>query len=1493
MAAWVQVRPVPGLGGELTPDDSLQRPLPSPTHLLPLPRLAPKPFSSTPSPTARQALGTPWTLGQKLPPPVEVGEGPRRSSSLFSPPASPEGPPESQPTAGHTGDPLPGPRPKPRPKPRPVSAIFTEPVQPPRPGPGKMPPTPPEKTWVRRPRPLSVDLTARFESRGSAAGPGPPGDGGRTPPPNPGAPSQEASQKPWDRVPWRRAQTDGALAVATAPPREDGKPQKAPETSPPQLAGGLATAETSADGEAPGPAEQGPRGSGHPQPGEAATSPPASSDPPPQRAGVSVQDRIKGWASDGGDTGPEFPRRRTLPTRPLSADLTRLFSSLACGHQVRCEKCPEPGGEETPKDGKEKQREGHGPDGVPPRSSRRPGTFREKPPSLAEQGDGTTPAADRSQGVSLGATRTPSALTEEDNGGFQTVRATLFEHHVERHRVATSLGPSTIEPRARPGFERGTWSGVDHSEKPDSKRESSRWLESPGTKSGRPAIPNGRPQQSPVVLLDKNPLGGGSSSPPACQKVEARFELVQMPGERVHSEGVPAASQGKAGVLRSSQSRFSLGGRQRSLEGPSVDPVCRPGGQTGAVHRASSMWEARGTQDPWGKDSLRGLSPKWTDGVSRSWQDAPAVSPETIREPLAGRAAQPVFWTWEGPQGTGAQPGGMTPSAEQGSPIECPPDPPSRLQDATSQTRQRPEVPQQKPNLVAGVPKGPPSPAPAPAPEPLVRMRKASPSDPRLEKWRRRTLPHDVKFEEFNFLAPEHSGKAEQRLAGSCSPLAQSGGQDQGPGTLPVARQGSSGEPRATFFAVTYQLSEASKAKSIVKPENLMEPSRKMARPPSPHSPASSRVSLNHEEMQEPSGRGDVAQGRERASLPGTWKPEDPGRLPDPSVTKLDTDTPQWGQEDGLALQHDRKAAGDRASPSSAPQGTPAVRIRPRASHVGRTEPGDQVVPRREGAPYRASVLDLDALMQEYHRQPARAPPEGTTPERPGQPRGLERARRSWREPDAEGLQEQASSPQPGTSSPGATSGSRYGAPIWAAPPAPPSQRLPGPEGAQKRLLSAKEEEEEGRRAGGRRGPKRPDHPESRIAGQEGPGGAAAVPPQTSSSDQTKGIPRRWALRGGPPPDIKRTYSEKGAPDKLREGLAVLQEAKERRWELSRGRGGLPVDALEPSRLEPRDQQVSPLGPGTERPQDMEPQQGLPAASAPRRSQSFCRDRRGGPLVDQLKQCFSRRATGAKDTDTLVQEADSRYGACTEQRQRGDSPAPESPSPESSGWKPPGCRLSSLSSPTEPTPSGAPQTPRGVRVDAAGSGWEPPVSPVTPSPPDPGPSHTVDDFSFMDQTSVLDSSALKTRVQLSKKSGRRLPSALRHSRVLEDSLEEEAHSTWMFRDSTEEKPPRGEDSDEEEQPQPERTPTAHPQRLPALPGLDPALLKAQLHKRPDTDSPGETPSWAPQPKASRSPFQPGGPGSRVERNDRSEEPTPQWLKELKSKKRQSLYENQA
>ncbi|KAL8179986.1 UNVERIFIED_CONTAM: hypothetical protein K2H54_002264 [Gekko kuhli] len=310
---------------------------------------------------------------------------------------------------------------------------------------------------------------------------------------------------------------------------------------------------------------------------------------------------------------------------------------------------------------------------------------------------------------------------------------------------------------------------------------------------------------------------------------------------------------------------------------------------------------------------------------------------------------------------------------------------------------------------------------------------------------------------------------------------------------------------------------------------------------------------------------------------------------------------------------------------------------------------------------------------------------------------------------------------------------------------------------------------------------------------------------------------------------------------------------------------------------------------------------------------------RAAPAEDQLKQCFGRPAAEAKDTDTLVREADSQYGTWSDQRHSGDSLAAESPSAESHvasarRQPPPSSRLSSFSSQTDPasTPD-LHDSPRGLRstsLDRSSTDLESTDGTEGPTPAEAGP-----DFSFLEQTAVLDSSALKTRVQLSKRRRQhRAPIShqLRRSSggdaELQPSTREEAAagSAWMFKDSTAPhlddggrpaKPEESEGKVEEEEEG--KRPVSQPQqRLPVFPGLDHSALKAQLRRRQEPEGAGDVSSV----QLSRSPksvFQPGGPGVRVlpagtEKEERLEEasPSPQWLKELKSKKRQSQYENQ-
>uniref|UniRef100_A0A493U3H3 Tankyrase 1-binding protein C-terminal domain-containing protein n=1 Tax=Anas platyrhynchos platyrhynchos TaxID=8840 RepID=A0A493U3H3_ANAPP len=263
-------------------------------------------------------------------------------------------------------------------------------------------------------------------------------------------------------------------------------------------------------------------------------------------------------------------------------------------------------------------------------------------------------------------------------------------------------------------------------------------------------------------------------------------------------------------------------------------------------------------------------------------------------------------------------------------------------------------------------------------------------------------------------------------------------------------------------------------------------------------------------------------------------------------------------------------------------------------------------------------------------------------------------------------------------------------------------------------------------------------------------------------------------------------------------------------------------------------------------------------------------------VQDQLKQCFSRQPPEAKDTDTLVQEPDSQYGTWNEQRHSGDSFVPESPSSEndviSTRKQPPNSQPSSLSSQTEPASlvdhHDFSKDQRSTSLDRSSTDMDSTDGTDLPPPGDTYPDEKTTDFSFIDQTTILDSSALKTRVQLSKKRRHRAPlsHSLRRSRGLEFenrfSLTEESDNTWMFKDSTEEKKTmQQEDSDEEEKTQRTgRLSSVPSQRLPIFPGMDPSVLKAQLRKRHESESPGEIGSAQPfkSPKS-----QLGTPGSRI------------------------------
>ncbi|KAM4810565.1 uncharacterized protein KIAA1671 homolog [Rhinophrynus dorsalis] len=377
------------------------------------------------------------------------------------------------------------------------------------------------------------------------------------------------------------------------------------------------------------------------------------------------------------------------------------------------------------------------------------------------------------------------------------------------------------------------------------------------------------------------------------------------------------------------------------------------------------------------------------------------------------------------------------------------------------------------------------------------------------------------------------------------------------------------------------------------------------------------------------------------------------------------------------------------------------------------------------------------------------------------------------------------------------------------------------------------------------------------------------------------------------------SQSERRRPAKASDLINLMLEDRERRKEQHRVRQSLPVEhAEQPRKQRPSSQQDWELGDKKEislRHSTRLREKEIVAEPSPRRIKNHSRHMLQDELSqqDQLKQCFSRPSTNSKDTDSLVQEPERQYGTWNqEQQQTEDSIVHDSPSYSdlSSRKQAPHSRLSSLSQ-TETDQHDSITDHQEANLDVSSMDID--STDGTESTASFQEAKT--DFSFIDQTSVLDSTALKNRVQLSRKSQRRAPSqAQRKSRLFQSSGQlaviEDTDSPWMYTDTTEEKPEK-EETDEEEKPQ--RTPV-HQQRMPVFPGMDPSALKAQLRKRQDPENTIESPTHPS--RSPKSPLPQGTLGIKLlptlaDKQDRGAEESPQWLKELKSKKRLSQYEN--
>ncbi|XP_074810641.1 182 kDa tankyrase-1-binding protein isoform X2 [Natator depressus] len=194
-----------------------------------------------------------------------------------------------------------------------------------------------------------------------------------------------------------------------------------------------------------------------------------------------------------------------------------------------------------------------------------------------------------------------------------------------------------------------------------------------------------------------------------------------------------------------------------------------------------------------------------------------------------------------------------------------------------------------------------------------------------------------------------------------------------------------------------------------------------------------------------------------------------------------------------------------------------------------------------------------------------------------------------------------------------------------------------------------------------------------------------------------------------------------------------------------------------------------------------------------------------------------------------------------------------------------------------------------------------------PSPPG-------EDFAFLEDMEVLDSTIYRSRANLGRKRGHRAP-ATRTAGTL--ALSEVEVADWMFRDSTEPRATRWVSSDEEaaEEPQSRRTRpslAAKGLKVPLFPGLNPSALKAKLRGRNRSAEEGAqlgeakpTPPKEPHVQRSKSCKIPGLGGKPLvlppkpekfsgsamaaasSSPPRSDATSPHWLQALKLKKKKS------
>uniref|UniRef100_A0A8C3LNK8 Uncharacterized protein n=1 Tax=Chrysolophus pictus TaxID=9089 RepID=A0A8C3LNK8_CHRPC len=500
---------------------------------------------------------------------------------------------------------------------------------------------------------------------------------------------------------------------------------------------------------------------------------------------VNIQQRIKELTTESTDAKPGN-LRRPLQSRPLSADLTKMFSSpTSSTSEVKPEKAAEVrngSGSEMQEHQKSKEMTmlAHSGDPTEVQTAGNPWKSRQvlKLTNRTDQtetkgsfsGDSQRFSQQSENSVSFTSSfekrLKPTNVTEKTC--IKTVRATMFDHNVQRHNVADDL-PGTALPlkmsgelEAKPdvvtlGHTRRSWVGEAFAGK-SASRDPNDFFSSECTLSERKKDLD-KTENDPVLIAEKIPYSTNKSK---CSGINEKTSKLHAEMKTDRSEDSSTDETGRSNLVKCSSEKRSL--RQGGIDyefGPSFGhEVISTSVKKQQVHSSSVLLSGQLCK------SSSSLHPDVKE-ESRAF---------AVRRSLDSNCKDQDFG----------------------------------LRSAAPENREK----------IRAI-----------DPEEKVRRTKSSISDLKTsERWRRKTLPHDsVKAEEISWLTPENTKRLswadslqleegslkkrniKERMEGSEANQTAPGSSDEH-----LKNQSSAFEPKATYFAVTYQIPSIKKEKSFV-----------------------------------------------------------------------------------------------------------------------------------------------------------------------------------------------------------------------------------------------------------------------------------------------------------------------------------------------------------------------------------------------------------------------------------------------------------------------------------------------------------------------------------------------------------------------------------------------------------------------------------------------------------------------------------------------------